>query len=310
MKNMNLKKVMKIADGKMPSKYKVKDSASNPNAIIDQDYADEIESELHKVDKKIEIWRFRSSENQVVISTLGYEMYEKNKNSIHKVMSDFGYVYNKSFPLSETKAYVIVFDKKVSDSRKVKDGYNDYANNVMLKDDPDLRRDDWFDDDDDSMVKLESQIENKYGETIGIYNYFEQNEQKFRNLDDAIYVAMNDADVNNNLEGFVICKENTNGGFKFSDEMLQIVKDCGFGSVQGEILTIKQVQGHYPIARILITSMSLDSEYDMNIVDNYGVLVEAKWVKQWRYLVAISTEFVDVHDYFEELKNSESIFEW
>lgn len=200
-------------------------------------------------------------------------------------------------------------DNKMPSKYKVKDGYNDYANNVMLKDDPDLRRDDWFDDD-DSMVKLESQIETKYGETIGIYNHFEQNEQEFRNLDDAIYVAMDNADVNNNLEGFVICKENTNGGFKFSDEMLQIIKDCNFGSVQGEILTIKQVQGHYPIARILITSMSEDSEYDMNIVDNYGVLVEAKWVKQWRCLVAISTEFVDVHDYFEELKNSESIFDY
>ena len=103
---------------------RVKDSASNPDAIIDQDYADEIESELQKVDKKIEIWRFKSSENRVVISTLGYEMYERNKKDIHKVMSDSGYVYNKSFPLSETKAYVIIFDKKVSDSRRVKDSFD------------------------------------------------------------------------------------------------------------------------------------------------------------------------------------------
>lgn len=99
---------------------RVKDSASNPNAIIDQDYADEIESELQKVDKKIEIWRFRSSENQVVISTLGYEMYERNKKDIHKVMSDFGYTYNKSYPMLGSKAYIAVYDKKVSDSRCVR----------------------------------------------------------------------------------------------------------------------------------------------------------------------------------------------
>lgn len=105
----------------------ISDSTSNPDAIIDQNYADAIDAELSKLDKKIEVWNYKSSENRVLISA-DYENYKRNKEGINKIMSDFGYVYNKSFPMLGTKGYVIVFDKKVSDSRKVKDGYSNNPN--------------------------------------------------------------------------------------------------------------------------------------------------------------------------------------
>lgn len=91
--------------------------------IISEDLEDAINAELSKLGKGIQVWHYKSSDDRVIIAT-DNRMFSKKKDGINNVMSDFGYTYNKSYPMLGSlgvKAYIAVYDKKVSDSRRVKD---------------------------------------------------------------------------------------------------------------------------------------------------------------------------------------------
>lgn len=138
MKNMNLKKAIKIADSKMPSKYKVKDNAD----VVEKKFRDFLSwYDGNKVDEVDEAflksigWDYLEDETELSLKEVA-NIFNNNLDKMVKfTQEDMGNAISIDWDL-DGEHFSVDSIKKIQDSRKVKDGFSNNPNYVG----------DWFGD--------------------------------------------------------------------------------------------------------------------------------------------------------------------
>lgn len=119
-------------------------------------------------------------------------------------------------------------------------------------------------------------------------------------INDAIEIAESE-----NLGNFAIGVEGWKGkGFDLSDEIKAILKNSSIEE-DVRIISTEEKQGSYPIVTIIISSLYYNNSLKTNEVSPFGILIKAKYVKQYRHLYALSAKVCDMRLFFEQYVDSE-----